>query len=379
MKIAVIGGGIGGLCTALALENNGFSPVLLESAPSFSPVGAGLSLSPNALQGLQVLGVKDAYLKVARNYSTAFIKKQDGTIISKMELDRITAFTGGVFSTVHRHDLHALLLGALQRTELLNGKQLIAFEQRPSSVLLTFQDGTAIEADVVIAADGLHSLIRKQLLPAAQERFSGQVCWRGVCANEFSIRDMSESWGNGLRFGIVPLHNDRIYWFAVKDAELEGTAQAMDKEKLMQLFSEFHEPVTKLIQSTPVANIYGNDLNDLAPIRQFAFGNILLLGDAAHATTPNLGQGACMAIEDAALLQRLLQTQKDFPQVFREFEERRIKRTTRIVNTSARLGKLAQSRSPFIVAVRNGLLKYMPFAANKPFYRFLFGYTTNAD
>lgn len=379
MKIAVIGGGIGGLCTAIALENNGYEPELFESAPAFSPVGAGLSLSPNALDGLEVLGVKDAYLEKAKTYESAYIKKQNGSIISYMDLKRITTFTGGVFSTVHRHDLHTVLLASLKQTKLHTGKHLTAFARRDSKVVLGFGDGTSFEADYAIAADGLHSMIRKYVLPEAQERFSGQACWRGVCENNLEIKDMSETWGNGLRFGIVPLQGNRVYWFAVKDAEKPGVQLTADTEELAQLFSSFHAPVTELIRATPASMVYRNDLNDLAPITKFAFDNILLLGDAAHATTPNLGQGACMAIEDAALLQCILKKEQDFPKAFELVDKNRIKRTTKIVNTSARLGKLAQSRSPFIIAIRNSLLKNTPFVASKRFYRFLFGYKTNQN
>lgn len=379
MKIAVIGGGIGGLCTALALENNGFEPVVFEAAVSFLPVGAGLSLSPNALDSLNVLGVKEAYLKQAKTYRTAYIKKQNGDVISRMDLERITAFTGGVFSTVHRHDLHKVLMDSLKKTTLHTGKRLRSFEQNNTGVLLTFEDDTVVEMDAVIAADGLHSVIRKQLLPHAQERFSGQVCWRGICPNYQGIKEMSESWGQGLRFGIVPLHGERIYWFAVKDADQEGQPLNAGRDELIKLFDGFHEPVTALIRSTETASIYKNHLNDLDPINRFAFGKILLLGDAAHATTPNLGQGACMAIEDAAFLQVILKQGHQLQEAFQLVEQQRIKRTTRIVNTSIRIGKLAQTTSKPAALLRNVLFKYAPFALNKPFYRFLFGYKVKVN
>jgi 2-polyprenyl-6-methoxyphenol hydroxylase-like FAD-dependent oxidoreductase len=172
---------------------------------------------------------------------------------------------------------------------------------------------------------------------------------------------------------MVPLKDNRIYWFAVLDAPAQHHKN-LSKQDLIKLFQDFHEPVPHILEQTAEADIFQSDLNDLLPVKQFAFGNVLLLGDAAHATTPNMGQGACMAIEDAAMLHTLLKENKNFLEVFSEFEKRRIIRTTKIVNMSYRFGQLSQSKNPMVIWLRNTLMKIMPESMNVSMYDFLFGY-----
>lgn len=378
MKITILGAGIGGLCAAIALENNGFKVQIMESAEAFKPVGAGIALSPNAVNALEVLGIKDSILASALPYKSGAMLQVNGKTISAMNLGKIISRAGGAFVSLHRHELHAALAARLTSTQVHFQKRCIKIEQKETNIRLWFSDGTEETTDILIAADGIHSVVRKYFLPESSERYSGQTCWRGVCKRgAIEIDGVSETWGKGIRFGKVPLKDDRIYWFAVLDAPAEHHKN-MSKRDLIKLFQDFHEPVPRIIEQTAEADIFQSDLNDLLPISQFAFGNVLLLGDAAHATTPNMGQGACMAIEDAAMLNILLKENKNFQEVFAEFGKRRIERTTKIVNMSYRFGKLSQSKNPMVIWLRNNLMKIMPESMNVSMYDFLFGYKVNA-
>ena len=159
----------------------------------------------------------------------------------------------------------------------------------------------------------------------------------------------------------------------MKDAEkVENHWANKTNTEIADLFTNFHKPVNEIIRNTPSESIFWSNLADLKPIKKFAFQNILLLGDAAHATTPNLGQGACMAIEDAAILGSLLTKEKDLITAFDQFEKRRIQRTTKIVTTSYQLGKIAQTRNPILAGIRNFVFPHLPKSSNERFFKFLF-------
>ena len=224
--------------------------------------------------------------------------------------------------------------------------------------------GLAFKPDFVVASDGIHSAIRKKLLPEVQPRYAGYTCWRGITEQvpaEADTDETSETWGPGKRFGIVPLTDNRIYWFAcVNGKENDAAFRSWGKEDLLREFGSFHPPIAAIISSTPQEKIIWNDIIDIRPLKRFAFDKIVLLGDAAHATTPNMGQGACMAIEDAAVLTRCITENEDIAEAFRAFERRRIGRTTAIVNKSWTLGKVAQLENRFLIRLRNAVLRRTP-------------------
>ncbi|MFZ6000160.1 MAG: FAD-dependent monooxygenase, partial [Bacteroidota bacterium] len=179
--------------------------------------------------------------------------------------------------------------------------------------------------------------------------------------------------GSGARFGIVPLTNNRVYWFACLNAPANDTVmQSLGAEELLSIFKDFHQPIPQLLERTNDADIIWNDIIDLKPLKRFAFDNVLLLGDAAHATTPNMGQGACMAIEDACVLSNLLEKSANPRHAFVQFEQQTIARTTRIVNQSWMLGKVAQWENPLLVGVRNWLLSVTPQATTEKQFQFIY-------
>jgi 2-polyprenyl-6-methoxyphenol hydroxylase-like FAD-dependent oxidoreductase len=165
----------------------------------------------------------------------------------------------------------------------------------------------------------------------------------------------------------VPLSDGRVYWFACLNAPQQKGERlaAVGKTELLEIFRDFHSPVPEIIGATEPTKILWNDIIDFAPVEKFAFGRVLLLGDAAHATTPNMGQGACQAIEDAAVLGKLLAKYQDPQAAFRIFEKLRTKRTSFIVNRSWQIGKIAQLDNPILAWLRNMVMRLAPESMNE--------------
>ncbi len=363
-RFAIIGGGIAGLTLAIALSRKGLNIQVFESAPVFKPLGAGLSLATNAMKALADIGIDKEVIAYGKLIKQMFGKDEAGRVISFTDAEELTRRFGVVNNfTIHRADLHHVLNSLLPPGTVQLGKALIDFEQGQNCVTLSFADGTKADVDYVIACDGIHSIVRKKLLPKSLPRYAGYTCWRAVVNDlpeGFNENETTETWGRGRRFGVVPLSNKRVYWFATLNAQQQDALMQSSKSKALQaIFKDFHFPIPDILRRTRDEQIIWSDIIDIEPIRQFAFGRVLLMGDAAHATTPNLGQGACMAIEDAASLSNGL-TKYIPEEAFIGFEKHRIKRTSDIVNQSWGLGNLAQWENPLLIRLRNGLLRAVP-------------------
>ncbi len=363
-KFAIIGGGIGGLTLAIALSRKGFDVRVFESAPAFMPLGAGLSLATNAMRAFADIGIEGEVIEYGKMIKQMYGKDQSGRVISFTDAEKLTERFGVVNNfTIHRADLHEVLNKLLPPNVIQLGKSLTDFAQTASGVAISFADGTTAAADYLIACDGIHSRVRKKLLPGSEPRYAGYTCWRAVIddlPDGFNEDETTETWGRGRRFGVVPLKNKRVYWFATLNAPRNDVTMQNSKTKVLcEIFKNFHFPVPQILERTRDEQIIWSDIIDIKPIKQFVFGRILLMGDAAHATTPNLGQGACMAIEDAATLSNGL-AKYDPVEAFQKFESHRIKRTTDIVNQSWNFGNLAQWENPIMMSVRNGLLRAVP-------------------
>ncbi|MBL7852611.1 MAG: FAD-dependent monooxygenase [Cyclobacteriaceae bacterium] len=363
-NFAILGGGIGGLSLAIALQKKGLQVTVYESAPVYKPLGAGLGLAANAVKAYQEIGISDRVVEAGKKLKHAFGKEPDGKIISQTDIEAMTDRFGVLNSfTIHRADLHEVLFGLLNPGTVINGKSAVGVSQDSEGVSVSFSDGTSAKADYLIAADGVHSVVRQSLLPGSAPRYAGYTCWRAVTdglPEGMNPDEMSETWGRGRRFGVVPLTGNRVYWFATLNAPPNDPAmRAARRNELRQFFDGFHFPIPQLLDMTRDDQIIWNDIIDLKPINRFAFGRMVLIGDAAHATTPNLGQGACMAIEDAATLANALEDYE--PEIaFRKFESFRIRRTTQIVNQSWNLGRIAQLENPLLMRLRNGIFRLLP-------------------
>ena len=366
-QISILGGGIAGLTTAIALNRIGYKPVVFESAPRISAVGAGLGLGANAVMAFDRLGLKEEVIERGRILDSFAMLDQQGRPITRVDTGRISERFGIDNFTIHRGELHQLLLSKLDPATIFTDKRGMDLERNDKGVKITFADGTLHETDFLIVADGVHSAIRQKLVPGSVPRYAGYTCWRSVIEDTGGdLTESSETWGKGGRFGIVPLAKNKLYWFAcVNGPRNSDRFRNYRTDDLLNNFRDYHQPIPAILQRTEDENLLWNDIIDVPPLARYAFGRVLLIGDAAHATTPNMGQGACQAIEDAVVIADELQKGENIPEAFNRFERRRLKRTHYIINTSRRLGKMAQLEHPAKIRLRNFLFRRLPSRVNE--------------
>ncbi len=380
-KIIIIGGGIGGLCTAIALRQKGFEAIVYENAPQWKPLGAGIVLAANAMRVMELLGLDKDILPHGKILHNMLIMNYKGEILSRTgRLEYNAGFLANTF-TIHRAELHQLLLKQLPPNTVHLGKECTGFREEGKNVTALFSDGTIATGECLVAADGVHSVIRKQLIPETEPRYAGYTCWRTVIEGQpagFDDQVATETWGPQGRVGIVPLKGNRIYLFICKNAPYhDGQLASYQAADLLNYFSSYHFPVPQVLGMARGAKLIWNDIIDLKPLTRFAFGKVVLTGDAAHATTPNMGQGACQAIEDAWVLANCLEKYESVTEAFRQFEQRRLARTTRIVNDSWRIGRLAQLERQPLCFLRDWMMKMIPEKVNQRQLQFLYNVKLN--
>jgi 2-polyprenyl-6-methoxyphenol hydroxylase-like FAD-dependent oxidoreductase len=367
-RILIIGGGIAGLTTALALQQKNIDFTVFEAVEEIKAVGAGITLAGNAMRVLRKIGIGDEVKKRGHLISSMFIEDEKGKRISVMDAEKLSREHGLDNVAIHRAELHQALLQNIPTAKIITGKKAVDFEEHNNYITIHFQDGSKAEGKAAIIADGINSAIRKKLLPHVSPRYSGYTCWRGVVENKWSLQYHAvETWGANGRFGYVPIGNNQVYWFACKNASYQDeTMKKFQVSDLLENFKNYLSPIPQMIAHTREQDLIWSDIIDLKPISKFAFNQIVLIGDAAHATTPNLGQGACMAMEDALrVAEELDRFKEDVRKAFTAYELSRMARTHYVVNTSYRLGKLAQAVNPVMIKVRNALFRSIPVWVNE--------------
>lgn len=362
MKVTIIGAGIGGLTLAIALQKKGIEVEIFEAASVFGKVGAGIVLAINAMQIYERLGLAEELKKRGNCLEKMAMTTSNLNSMAGNELASFEAKYNLSNVAIHRATLHEVLLSELQQVSLHLNKKLKKVEESAAGIQLEFLDGSRHKADVVIGADGIHSSVRQSIFPEAKERFSKQFCWRGVVPFELEKgmnATMREAWGVGCRFGIVPIENNQVYWFACASYR-ENAKKEFQKNNLSQLFSDFDPLVGQLINATPSAQINEAELSDLEILETWHKGKICLMGDAAHATTPNMGQGANQAIESAWVLADCLAKEADYKTAFESYQNIRQAKATQIVKMSWQIGKIAHLKNPILIAFRNLMVRMTP-------------------
>jgi 2-polyprenyl-6-methoxyphenol hydroxylase-like FAD-dependent oxidoreductase len=359
MRAIVVGAGIGGLSAALALRRVGVDVALYERAPELTEVGAGISLWANALRALDHIGAGPAVRAVALPMRRSEFRVRDGYRVAASYPAAAFEERFGVepfVALVHRAELVAALARGLPAGFARCGYECVGVEPRGDRAVARFKNGHADEADVVVGADGIRSVVRVAVAGPGEPRYAGYTCWRGVCPRPPGVAPgyVGEWWGRGRRFGITTLAGDRVYWWATKNEPAGGRA-GDERGYVDAAFRGWADPVPELIATTPPDRLIRNDILDRPPDRRWASGRAVLIGDAAHPTTPNLGQGGCMAIEDAAVLARSLRGGTDLDRNLEAFIAERFPRTSDITKTSWTFGSFGQWEGRLSCWVRDGL------------------------
>jgi 2-polyprenyl-6-methoxyphenol hydroxylase-like FAD-dependent oxidoreductase len=354
-RAVIIGTGIGGLAAAAGLHAAGWDVTAYERAASLEPVGAGLALAPNGLRALDVFGVGDAVRAHAIGQEIG-ICRPDGRWLLRSSTERMIS---------DRFGDPVILLPRSRLIEALASvvpDGVIALSTEVTSV---DQDGHvttaagSLDADLVVAADGLSSATRAALFPSHPgTRYSGFTTWRLLTPEFPGPVPMAETWGPGSVFGVMPLADGRVYCYAAAPAPRGAHSPDDELAELVRRFGGWHKPIPALLGSVAPEAVLRHDVAELAaPLPAMHRGRVAFLGDAAHPMTPNLGQGACQALEDAAVLARLTTglSGSDVTDMLARYTAMRLARTTKIVQLSRRAGRMTTWTSRPAIALRDGL------------------------
>ena len=364
----IIGGGIGGLTCAIAMAKRGFEIQVFEQAAEIRPLGAGITLGVNAMRVFKELGLAEDLIARGNPFNKIGIKTHNGRVLNRIDIERLEDELGMPSIGIHRAELHNVLIKHLPPNTLNLGEKFVEYKQGQDGITAIFESGKGVTAGLLIGADGIHSRVREEIVGTSPLRDAKQICFRGVCDAGSISWDKSqtfEAWGKSKRFGIVPIGKHKIYWFLTINRDQNSKIPQEAKEYLLESFGDWYDPVPAIISHTESDAILRNDLYDRLPIDRWHDERAVLLGDAAHPTTPNMGQGAAMAIESAAVLASCLEEYDDLPTAIEQYERLRMPRTQTITKRSWSIGQIATVSNPLWVAVRNLSIRLMSGFAYK--------------
>ncbi|SDM50415.1 2-polyprenyl-6-methoxyphenol hydroxylase [Streptomyces sp. cf386] len=364
-RAVVIGGGIGGLTAAVALHRGGWDVTVLERAPSLEPVGAAISLAPNSLRALDVIGLGEEIRDLAAWQGDGGLRTPSGRWLSRTDADAVAERFGGPLVLLHRATLMTSLAARLPAEAVRTGAAATVSDpgdtDRPARV--STPDGD-LEADLVVAADGIQSAVRRALFPDHPGTvYSGFTTWRVVIPVPGARFASHETWGRGRIWGSHPLKDGRVYAYAAARTPAGERAPDDEKAELLRRYGDWHDPIPAILAAGRPEDILRHDVHHIAePLPAYHRGRVALVGDAAHAMPPTLGQGGNQAIEDAVVLAHHADD-------LAAYTAARLPRTTDIARQAVRIGHLNMMTGRAGVAVRNTLLATLSKAAPLLFLR----------
>jgi 2-polyprenyl-6-methoxyphenol hydroxylase-like FAD-dependent oxidoreductase len=345
----IVGAGIAGLATAVALQRDGRRVTILEARSDTSP-GAGISIWPNALAALDEIGLGDAVRAAGGRVTAGAMRWHNGSWLRAPSPQRLVTALGEPLVVIQRAALRDVLAGALAPGTVRYGASVSELVATARGVRLTLEERSVVEADAVIGADGTHSVVARHLNGALAQRYAGYTAWRGVARYALDPDLAGETLAAGAVVGHVPLGDHLTYWFATEQTPEGGRRPQGELDHVRQKFGRWAQPVPDILAATDPAEVLRNDLYDRAPARQWARGPIVVVGDAAHPMRPHLGQGGCQAIEDAVVLTHLVRRAPDPAAAFARFATARRRRTMALVREAALVGTALNLRPTAISA-----------------------------
>ncbi|QDP72321.1 FAD-binding protein [Legionella israelensis] len=360
VDVLIMGGGIGGLTTAIACQQAGFSSLILERASDFSEVGAGIWIAPNAMQifdrleiisGLTELGYPIDQIHLSSTYS------------GELQVMNFQRYKFNILA-IHRARLQKYLAQCIEQDQILFGRQVIHIEQESEEVTVQLASGETFRAKILVAADGLHSQVRKLIFKNDKTQYSGSSSFRGIVKLNPHSNHMDhtsyEIWAPGCKFGYSFISTSEQYWYLCFKAKAHTYLKSNEMHSFAKkLVAKYFLAQIDLIDQTAPGQIIQTDLSDLSPLPYWSDKRIALLGDAAHATTPHLGQGAAQAIEDAMALSLALKKYGLNEQALTRYLIRHQK-AEYLVRKARAYGNMSESSSPFFQIIRDMAIRNTP-------------------
>jgi 2-polyprenyl-6-methoxyphenol hydroxylase-like FAD-dependent oxidoreductase len=359
-KVIIVGAGIGGLTAAIGLRRAGLDVTVFEKRtdPRVIESGGAMIVQSNALRGLKELDVADEVISRGSVLERFEWRTRAGKRIATWPVGNVAREVKAPVLGIRRMNVQGALMGAIEDGTLELGAEVTGFAEGADGVTVQLASGGEERGDLLVGADGINSTVRSlKLHPWTKPRYAGYALWFGITPGE-AEPSYCELDGPGTRFISFPVGDGEIYWSAIANspegaiAEAGGEEIAGDKQLLLDRYAGWEHPTEERIQATDMSAIYRREIVDRDPIKKWGSGRVTLLGDAAHAMTPNLGQGACQAIEDGVVLTRCLAANSDPVAALRAYEAKRIPRTAPIVRRSRTIGELGQWTNPIACRVR---------------------------
>jgi 2-polyprenyl-6-methoxyphenol hydroxylase-like FAD-dependent oxidoreductase len=356
-RIVVVGAGIAGLAAAVALQRKGFDVTVFEERTHASS-GAGISIWPNALAALDEIGLGDAVRAAGGRVTAGAMRWRNGAWIRRPHPDRFVKALGEPLVVVRRAALTEVLHTGLSPGSLRHGIAVTAVEENADDVRLHLADGAAHQTDAVIGADGANSVVARHLNGPLAHRYTGYTAWRGVADRTIDPDLAGETMGFGVEFGHVPMGAEHTYWFATEQTPEGASAPEGELTYLRANYSSWAEPIGDILAATDPENVLRHDLYDRTAAKVWARGRMVLVGDAAHAMRPHLGQGGCQGLEDAAVLAAFADGADDLAAAFARYAAFRQPRVKPLIRESALLGRIFNLRPALLSAalVRSSVL-----------------------
>lgn len=358
MEAVIVGGGIGGLAAAAGLRRRGWGVTVLEQTAGFTVVGSAISLWPNAFRALDVVGAVVAGKGMGQ---PGGLRDWRGRWVVPVDAGAALGDTHAVIA--HRHDLRSALLAQVPEECRMAGVRVKGMRLQGDQAVVE-HDGGELTADLVVGADGLRSVVRTALWPhAASPRYAGHTAWRFIVRRPKALTGAApwaETWGPNAVFGMFPMSDDRVYCYGTGAVPPGGRSPDGELAELRRRFSDWCDPIPAVLAAATEDQVLRHDIYALPPLDTYVRGPVALLGDAAHAMVPYLGQGGCQALEDAATLSLAVETQPDLATALRRYDELRRPRTQAMARKSKVSGTVGHlSWGPARVA-RNALLRALP-------------------
>jgi 2-polyprenyl-6-methoxyphenol hydroxylase-like FAD-dependent oxidoreductase len=355
VRAVIVGAGIGGLGTAIALEQEGVEPVVIERVPELREAGFGLVLAANAVTALNSLGLRDRVAAKGTRVRRAEVRNPRGDLLTLIDYEALGWETYGVL----RSELQQVMLERVPRDRLRLGVTCLGVSEDGRVAL---ESTEPITSDIVVGADGIRSTVRRSLFGEEPLRYGGHRAWRaGTLFDDERTHDrFVEVWGVGGGFGFGPAGAGRVYWYCFETVPEGAPVPDRPRDEFLRRYGGWFEPIPTLIESTDPSAIESTFTYDRRPRRAWGRGQVTLLGDAAHPMKPNIGQGAAQALEDAVVLGSSVREHTDPEAALRAYERRRVRRANAVVRASRQAGHAAEVRSPLGARLRDALIKALP-------------------